>query len=212
MGPLQGGLPASPALRQQTGRTVPLLTPLGSGGDGFWALQPSTASPWQADACGRPEPPVLGKPLAWPCLGPGPFSRGCRPGPQLLCAEPGPKASPLASATLTPLLRERPLLKPSCPPPCQEPSQLRELSIGLCAEAMQAALGSATQRVKRCAQRSLLPLFFHMSDQSESVAKVPLAKGLLTPRGWPGQQGGARAAGSWALGARLTSGSNRLSR
>lgn len=45
MGPLQRQLPVSPALWQQLGKAVPLLTALGSRGDGFWALQPSMASP-----------------------------------------------------------------------------------------------------------------------------------------------------------------------
>ena len=155
---------------------------------------------------------------AWPFVGLGPFSHGCRSGPQLLCVEPDSKASPLTSATLTPWLRERLLLKSSCPPPYQQSSQLRELSICLFKDAMQTVVGNDKQQMRKNVRRSLLPLFFHMSDQTESVAKVQVSnltsdagKGVLTPRGWPAHQGGARAAGSWTLGVCVTSGSNCLS-
>ncbi|XP_069646645.1 uncharacterized protein [Haliaeetus albicilla] len=109
---------------------------------------------------------------AWPFVGLGPFSHGCRSGPQLLCVEPDSKASPLTSATLTPWLRERPLLKSSCPPPYQQSSQLRELSICLFKDAMQTVVGNDKQQMRKNVRRSLLPLFFHMSDQTESVAKA----------------------------------------
>lgn len=42
-------------------------------------------------------------PLAWPFRALGPFSCSCRSGPQLLCSGSDPRASPLTSATLTPL-------------------------------------------------------------------------------------------------------------
>ena len=105
-------------------------------------------------------------------MGLGPFSCSCRSGPQLLCAEPDSKASPFTSATLTPLLREQLLLKSSCPPPYQESSQLRELSICLFKDMMQMVVGNDKQQMKKNMWRSLLPLFFHMSDQNDGVAKV----------------------------------------
>ena len=152
-------------------------------------------------------------------MGLGPFSHGCRSGPQLLCAEPDSQASPLTSATLTPLLGERLLLKSPCPPPYQDSSQLRELSICLFKDLVQMVVGNDKRQMKKNARRSLLPLFFHMSDQSESVVKVQFSnltsdvgKGVLTPQGLPGHPGGARAAtGSWTLGVCVTSGSNCLS-
>ena len=151
-------------------------------------------------------------------MGPGPFSHGCRSGPRLLCAEPHSKASPLTSATLTPLLREQLLLKSSCSSPCQESSQLRELSICLFKDTIGMVVGNDKQQMKENVQKGLLPLFFRMSDQMESVAKVQISnttsaagKGVLTPQGWPGHQGGARAAGSWTLGVCVTPGCNCLS-
>ncbi|KAF1604538.1 hypothetical protein FQV09_0012614, partial [Eudyptes chrysolophus] len=50
-------------------------------------------------------------------------------------------------------------------------SQLRELSICLFKDVMQMVVGNDKQQMKKNVRRSLLPLFFHMSDQSESVAK-----------------------------------------
>lgn len=116
------------------------------------------------------------------------------------------------------MLRERLLLKSSCPPPYQESSQLQELSICLFKGMMQMVVGNDKQQMKKIVRRSLLPLFFRMSDQTESVAKVQTSdlssdagKGVLTPQGWPAHRGGARAAGSWTPGVRVTSGPNRLS-
>ncbi|KAF1508550.1 hypothetical protein FQV19_0011100, partial [Eudyptula minor] len=51
-----------------------------------------------------------------------------------------------------------------------ESRQLRELSICLFKDVMQMVAGNK-QQMKKNVRRSLLPLFFHMSDQSESVAK-----------------------------------------
>ena len=107
-------------------------------------------------------------------MGLGPFSCSCRSGPQLLCAEPDSKASPFTSATLTPLLREQLLLKSSCPPPQQESSQLREFSIRLFREVMQKVAWRHKRQMRKNVRQGLLPLFFHMSDQSQSVAKVQI--------------------------------------
>lgn len=110
------------------------------------------------------------------------------------------------------------MLKSSCPPPYQESSQLRELSICLFKDMVQMVVGRDKQQMKQHVWRSLLPLLLHTSDQSESVAKVQISnlssemgKGVLTPQGWPGHQGGERAAGSWTLGVAVTSGSDCLS-
>ncbi|XP_069644235.1 maestro heat-like repeat-containing protein family member 7 [Haliaeetus albicilla] len=51
-------------------------------------------------------------------------------------------------------------------------SQLRELSICLFKDAMQTVVGNDKQQMRKNVRRSLLPLFFHMSDQTESVAKA----------------------------------------
>ncbi|KAF1457741.1 hypothetical protein FQV08_0013810, partial [Pygoscelis antarcticus] len=53
----------------------------------------------------------------------------------------------------------------------EESSQLRELSICLFKDVMQMVVGNDKQQMKKNVRRSLLPLFFHMSDQSESVAQ-----------------------------------------
>ncbi|KFV41411.1 Maestro heat-like repeat-containing protein family member 7, partial [Gavia stellata] len=53
-----------------------------------------------------------------------------------------------------------------------ESSQLRELSICLFKDVMQMVVGNDKQQMKNNVQRSLLPLFFRMSDQTESVAKA----------------------------------------
>ena len=97
--------------------------------------------------------------------------------PQLPCSEPASGASPLTSGTLTPLLtmgRERLLLKSSCPPPQQESSQLREFSIRLFREVMQKVAWRHKRQMRKNVRQGLLPLFFHMSDQSQSVAKVQI--------------------------------------
>ena len=139
-----------------------------------WALCKDSCP--SAQPCGQRSgrAPLLA-PLAWPFRALGPFSHGCRSGPQLLCSGSNPGASPLPSATLTPLLtvgREQLLLKSLCPPPYQESSQLRELSICLFKDMMQMVVGNDKQQMKKNMWRSLLPLFFHMSDQNDSVAKV----------------------------------------
>ncbi|KAM6048645.1 uncharacterized protein LJ206_017664 isoform 2-T2 [Theristicus caerulescens] len=53
-----------------------------------------------------------------------------------------------------------------------ESSQLRELSICLFKDMIQMVVESDKQQMKQNVRRSLLPLFFHMSDQTESVAKA----------------------------------------
>ena len=54
-------------------------------------------------------------------------------------------------------------------------------------------LRQRTKKMKRTVHRSLLPLYFHMRDQSESVAKVQISelssyvgKGVLMPQGCSG--------------------------
>ncbi|XP_064296158.1 maestro heat-like repeat family member 5 isoform X2 [Phalacrocorax carbo] len=51
-------------------------------------------------------------------------------------------------------------------------SQLRETSICLFKDLMEAVVWCDRRRMKTKVRRGLLPLFFHMSDQSPSVAKV----------------------------------------
>lgn len=68
--------------------------------------------------------------------------------------------------------RERLLLKSSCPPPCQESSQVQELSISLFKELMKTVVGRNKRKMKKQVQAVLLPLFFRMNDQVDSVAKV----------------------------------------
>ncbi|KAM6184409.1 uncharacterized protein WM294_017128 [Sarcoramphus papa] len=95
--------------------------------------------------------------------------------PQLPCSGPASGASPLTSGTLTPLLtvgRERLLLKSSCPPPQQESSQLREFSLRLFREVMQKVAWRHKRQMRKNVRQGLLPLFFHLSDQSQSVAKA----------------------------------------
>lgn len=108
------------------------------------------------------------------------------------------------------LLRE--WLKSSCPPSYQESSQLREISICLFKDTMQMVVGNDKQQMKKNLWRSLLPLFFHMSDQNESVAKVPISnlssdagKGGLGTGGAGRGSGQARAAGAWTIGICVTS-------
>ncbi|KAM8991266.1 uncharacterized protein PRD47_015551 isoform 3-T3 [Ara ararauna] len=80
--------------------------------------------------------------------------------------------SPLQSATLMPLLRELLLLKSSCPPPCQESSRVRELSICLFKEIIQIADWKHKWQMQKVARESLVPLVLHMSDETESVAEA----------------------------------------
>ena len=58
------------------------------------------------------------------------------------------------------------------PLPCQESSRLRELSIRLFKDVMKTAVGRNKKKMVKTVQSVLLPLFFYMSDQIESVAKV----------------------------------------
>lgn len=86
------------------------------------------------------------------------------------------------------------MLKSSSLPPYQECSQLQELSICLYNKVMQAALWYHKRQLKKVVQRGLLPLFFHLSDQTQSVAKVRMAyltrgTSRLTPQGLPGCPG-----------------------
>ncbi|XP_030328777.1 uncharacterized protein LOC115602131 [Strigops habroptila] len=81
--------------------------------------------------------------------------------------------SPLPSATLTPLLRERLLLKSSCPPPYQECSQVRELSICLFKDIIQMADWKDQRQMLKKVRRSLVPLMLHtLGDETENVAKA----------------------------------------
>ncbi|XP_029862371.1 maestro heat-like repeat-containing protein family member 7 [Aquila chrysaetos chrysaetos] len=60
-----------------------------------------------------------------------------------------------------------------------ESSQLRELSICLFRDMMETVVGRDKRRMKKKIRRVLVPLFFHMSDQTESVAKAS-GEALLT--------------------------------
>ncbi|XP_064919025.1 uncharacterized protein LOC135579466 [Columba livia] len=57
-----------------------------------------------------------------------------------------------------------------------ELSQMRESSISLFRDLMKMVVENHKRQMKSIAQASLLPLFFHMSDQVRSVAKVQTAK------------------------------------
>ncbi|NXF41877.1 MROH1 protein, partial [Nyctibius bracteatus] len=52
-----------------------------------------------------------------------------------------------------------------------ECSQLRELSVGLFRDMVESVEGSDRKKMQKKVQRGLLPLFFHMSDQTSSVAE-----------------------------------------
>lgn len=68
---------------------------------------------------------------------------------------------------------------------------------------MKAVVCCHKKRMKNKVWRVLVPLFFHMSDQTQSVAKVQISKlasdmgkGVMTSRGWPRRHGpGLLAAG-----------------
>ncbi|XP_069633877.1 maestro heat-like repeat-containing protein family member 7 [Haliaeetus albicilla] len=60
-----------------------------------------------------------------------------------------------------------------------ESSQLRELSICLFRDMMETVVGRDKRRMKKKIQRVLVPLFFHMNDQTGSVAKAS-GEALLT--------------------------------
>ncbi|XP_061326709.1 uncharacterized protein LOC133278196 [Pezoporus flaviventris] len=69
-------------------------------------------------------------------------------------------------------------------------SQVRELSICLFKEVIQMADWKHQRQMRKNVQGSLVPLVLHMSDETESVAKVQIAnlssgvgKGMLSPRG-----------------------------
>lgn len=64
------------------------------------------------------------------------------------------------------------MLKSPCLPPYQESSQVREHSISLFKDVMKAVGRRKKKKMMKKVQRVLVPLFFHMSDQIESVAKV----------------------------------------
>ena len=76
---------------------------------------------------------------------------------------------------LTPLLpvgEEQLVLSSLCPPPCQESSRVRELSIRLFEDVMKTAVGRNTKKMVKKVQGAVLPLFFHTNEKIESVAKV----------------------------------------
>ncbi|KAF1475836.1 hypothetical protein FQV18_0016886, partial [Eudyptula minor novaehollandiae] len=71
------------------------------------------------------------------------------------------EASPIAVQLVEELL---PLLD-------DESSQMRELSISLFRDVVETVVGKDKRRMKKKVRRSLLPLFFHMHDETDSVAK-----------------------------------------
>jgi len=88
-------------------------------------------------------------------------------------------ACPLTSATTTPLPSTgRPMffLKSTSPPSHQESSQLREISFSLFRVLLQSVLGDDEQMMKTKVWSLLIPLFFHMGDQVDSVAQVHISK------------------------------------
>ncbi|KAM9239547.1 maestro heat-like repeat-containing protein family member 7 isoform 2-T5 [Leptosomus discolor] len=54
----------------------------------------------------------------------------------------------------------------------EESSQTRELSISLFRDVLETVVGDDRRRMKKKAQRGLLPLFFHVHDGDDTVAKV----------------------------------------
>jgi len=90
-----------------------------------------------------------------------------------------PPTSPITSATTTPLPSTgRPMLflKSTFPPSHQESSWMRELSISLCRILLQSVVGDDEQMMKTKVLSFLVLLFFHMSDQVDSVAQVQISK------------------------------------
>lgn len=61
---------------------------------------------------------------------------------------------------------------------------MRELSIRLFQDAMGLTVGAEKKKMKKQVYNSLLPLLFHLHDQSESVAKVGFPNCLVL---WAGQ-------------------------
>ncbi|XP_074876964.1 maestro heat-like repeat-containing protein family member 7 [Buteo buteo] len=53
-----------------------------------------------------------------------------------------------------------------------ESSQMRELSISLFRDVMETVVGNDKKRMKKKVRRGLIPLFLHMCDETDSVAKV----------------------------------------
>lgn len=49
---------------------------------------------------------------------------------------------------------------------------MRELSINLFKDALKSMVGRKKRMMKKTVQRVLLPLFLHINDENESVAKV----------------------------------------
>lgn len=87
---------------------------------------------------------------------------------------------------------------------------MRELSISLFRDVMETVVGNDKKRMKKKVRRGLIPLFLHMCDETDSVAKVEISKlasdtgrGVLTPR-----TSAPRAAGTRTLGACVISGSD----
>ncbi|XP_059690032.1 uncharacterized protein LOC132320741 [Gavia stellata] len=53
-----------------------------------------------------------------------------------------------------------------------ESSYVRRRSILLCRDAMEVAVGAHKEQMRKDVQRSLMPLFFHLHDQDDSVAQA----------------------------------------
>jgi len=67
-------------------------------------------------------------------------------------------------------------LKSTSLPSHQESSQLRELSLSLFRVVLQSVVGIEQKVMKSTVWSLLIPLFFHMSDQVDSVAQVQISK------------------------------------
>ncbi|KAM9207785.1 uncharacterized protein RG961_014921 [Leptosomus discolor] len=67
----------------------------------------------------------------------------------------------------------------------EESSQTRELSISLLRDVLETVVGDDRRRMKKKAQRGLLPLFFHLHDGADTVAKaeIPKLAGRADPPG-----------------------------
>ena len=84
---------------------------------------------------------------------------------------------------------EQLLLKCCCASPYQGFSQLRELSISLFGDLTKTVVGNNRRQMRDKVRMGLLPLFFRMSDQTQSVAKVQISKlssdaGKRPPHAW----------------------------
>ena len=75
---------------------------------------------------------------------------------------------PVLIVVLEQLVLRCPLLLPSH----QEPRRVRELSIHLFKDVMEAVVGSRDEQVEEQVHRSLLPLVFHLHDEILNVAQV----------------------------------------